>query len=211
MKNYFLFALFFIQIPFSITAQENLDCKVKITQVSTSQKLRDILSFQRIEYQKIKINCKEFKQKDFYVLSKSYLYNDTLKKSNIIIDTLYSSKRNEKYFGTKGTRGKTLKLRLLTKITNEDVINIQFHTVKTRKLLEYTKLPSDNYSLRDISSFSSKSNNRIPFSVITLPWKDKDRPGMLFYCELDIKAKSIDNWGELYGIEHYILFEVVIE
>lgn len=211
MRKTISLTLLFLLFTFGSFSQESLNAKVKVSYGLTSKKLRDIMRIQNIEYQNIKIKCKELKQKDFYVLTKSFWYNDSLKQTDIVIDTLYSSKQNEKYFGTKGLSGKTLHLRLLTQITEGDFINVQFHTNRMTKPLKYAKLQYDNYSLRDISEFIKSSNDRIPFTVMTLPWKDKERPGMLLYCELDAKAKSIDKWGELYGIEHYILFEVVIE
>ena len=77
---------------------------------------------------------------------------------------------------------------------------------------QYKAIKSDEYSLRNLADESKLQigyNQPFHFLAYILPYKRAD--GSKSWCEVGSNGKDIENWGEKFGIKHYLLFEMKFE
>lgn len=206
MKQRIIIVLF-IFFPIFIYAQEKKANLKMISEYTESEELRDILSFEGINYFKIKfIGDDELRNKSYKITAKEFRDGE-LVSDNPILD----SKLLMKNLHTVGDT--ILSISVIAKQTPDDKlklmlsfpafsINKEFDTIQTE----------DTYSLRNIANESKLSINydeAFYFLAYILPYDMGN--GYKSYCEVGINGKDAENWGKRFGIEHYILFEMKFE
>lgn len=77
---------------------------------------------------------------------------------------------------------------------------------------EYKALNTDDYSLRNIAEESKREvgyNKKFYLLTYILPYKLQD--GSKSWCAVGNSGKDIENWGQRFGVEHYLIFEMEFE
>jgi hypothetical protein len=173
---------------------------------SDIEEVSDILSFEGIDYMKLKFSGEQLKGKS-YRLSVKEIWDGKIVSDTIII--------NSKTIGYKEfeTLSDTLfKMKVISKRTNDNQLKMTFKFPRFSITKKYDAIDSDHYSLRNLVD---ESNLEIGYDksfyllAYILPYERED--GSLSWCDVGTSGKDIENWGEKFGIKHYLLFEMKFE
>ena len=132
--------------------------------------------------------------------------NEFWEGKSVKIDTI----TNTKTFRMKNERD-TLRIRVMSKKTCSDTVKFQFNFPRYSISRNFKTTSKDTYSLRDITANKEQTfaaNEPINLLVYSLPYEDPNYPGYLFYCELSREGIPPEQWGEKFGVKHYIIFKI---
>lgn len=103
----------------------------------------------------------------------------------------------------------TLFLKVYAKKTDEPKLKLWFRFPQFGLERKYDAIHSDDYSLRDVglSEDIRYGENFYAFAYI-LPYESNR---MKQWCAVDSSGKDIETWGNEFGIEHYLVFEMKFE
>ncbi|MEM0940603.1 MAG: hypothetical protein AAGI25_12560 [Bacteroidota bacterium] len=166
-----------------------------------SRELLDYYRFEGIDYFNMQASGENIKDQ-YFILSSMTYWNGKLTK----VDTFANTKIYRMKNGTD-----TLGIRVMSKKTDSDTIKFQFNLPRFSTTRKFPTTQKNTYSLRDITSNDANTfvaNDPINLLVYSLPYEDPERPGYLFYCELSREGTPPEQWGEKFGIEHYIIFKL---
>jgi hypothetical protein len=169
-----------------------------------SEELLDFYRFEGIDYIKIKAKGKSLADKNILIISREY-WNKKVTK----VDTCLNTSKMGMKAGTN-----ELSISVMSKREDKDSIKFVFFFPRFYATKFFKALKGGNYSLRDPfngkeQSYSAKE--QIMLLVHSLPYQDPKQPGFSSYCELSSKGVPPSQWGEKYGVEHYITFEIQFE
>lgn len=196
-----LCCFFFVSFNYMGLAQEQEKITISSEYGPKSQELLDYYRFQGVDYFKMKIKGSTLAEKKFMIISKEY-WNSKVSK----IDTSVNSGRMGIKAGTN-----EFEMTVISKKENKDSAKFMFSFPRFLTTKYFRTMPTDSYSLRDPfngKEYEYKANETIMLLVLSLPYKDPKNPGWTSYCELSSKGVPPSEWGEKYGIEHYITFEM---
>ncbi len=166
-----------------------------------SKELLEFFRFENIDYFKMKVLGEDIKDQYFLLTSDEY-WDKKLVKSDTLIDT--------KKIGFKNGKD-TLAINIMSKKTAPDTVKFQFIFPGFSVTQKFRATVRDDYSLRNItcngrqqSFLRDKSFNLLVYS---LPYQDPKKPGSSFYCELTREGTPPEEWGDVFGVEHYIVFK----
>ena len=74
---------------------------------------------------------------------------------------------------------------------------------------EFDAIETDDYSLRNIaeeSNMTIRYDEHFYLLAYILPYERED--GSKSWCDIGTSGNDIENWGERFGIKHYLLFEM---
>jgi len=168
-----------------------------------SRELLDYYRFEGIDYFKMQAYGQNIKDQYFILYSMAY-WNGKLTKVDTIANTKMYQMKN---------RTDTLGIRVISKKTDSDTIKFQFHLPRFSTTRKYPAIEKNTYSLRDITTNGNETfvaADPITLLVYSLPYEDPERPGYLFYCELSREGTPPEKWGEKFGVEHYIIFKLLL-
>ncbi|MFM9948435.1 MAG: hypothetical protein ACKV1O_10895 [Saprospiraceae bacterium] len=174
---------------------------VSIKNPVDSKELLQLMQFEKIGYFNVLVEGTSLKSKRFRLISTEY-WDKKLEKK----DTLFESR----LFGM-AVKDSIFELRLMTKKTSSDSVKFQFFLANLSIDEVFRTTHSHEYSLRNISNSRTVKHpigQKITLFVYSLPYKDPDKPGYSFYCELSREGIPPEQWGEKFGVEHYIVFEI---
>ncbi|WP_299112851.1 hypothetical protein [uncultured Winogradskyella sp.] len=180
--------------------------KMETDYSSDDQEIRDILSFEGIDYMKLKFEDKGLKGKS-YKLTVKEIWDGKVKSESTVFD---SKKLGLPEFETLSEA--ELKFRLISKRTNDNKLKMTFKFPRFSITKQYDALKSDDYSLRNIaheSNLELKYNEEFYLFAYILPYERED--GSKSWCEVGTAGKDLENWGKRFGIKHYLLFEMKFE
>lgn len=163
-----------------------------------SKPLNDLAQWQDIEYHKVKFTSKDLKGKNYYIVAKD-IWGGHIEK----IDTLYRSGSNMFF---EPVQGDTLAFSVMGGKTSERSLRIELIFERFSVSTEYLCTNSKDYSLRDYGRLVPIETGR-PFYAFAyiLPYNKGNEK---FYCAVEGSGKDIERWGQEFGIEHYIIFEM---
>ena len=202
MKKFSASTLLIVLISCCTYAQQLDSASVLVKWGAESKELIDYYRFEGIQYFNISINGENLKNRSYAIIAKEY-WNKKLTKS----DTLVNTKR----MGFK-INADSLEFRLIAKKTSSDTVNTMFFLPNFGTTRKFRTTNSNFYALLDPSNGKSvKYNIHKPIALFsyTLPYEDPKLPGVLQYCELSRKGLPVEQWGEKFNIEHYIVFEMM--
>ncbi|MEZ4796043.1 MAG: hypothetical protein R2785_02630 [Flavobacteriaceae bacterium] len=207
MKRLFLFAVAVISFS-SLTAQQFLEQDLKmISDVSSdNREVRDIMDFQGIEYHKIKFTGKELPNKSYHITVKEIWNGKVVSDTTVFNSAKIGIEQFEKVNDT------VLSFRVVSQLTHENKLKMSFIFPRFRVTKAYDALDTDMYSLRNVAQESGLEigyDKKFYLLAYILPYKRED--GSSSWCEVGTSGKDIENWGEKFGIEHYLLFEMKFE
>jgi hypothetical protein len=203
MKNIAFVILFLAISAGSVYSQASRNYTMIVRTGIESRELLDLLSFEDIGYLKIKITGKDIKGMFYRITSNEY-WNKELTKSDTIIDTKKFSLKND---------SDTLNFRIISKKFNSDTVKFQIFQPRLASLRKFKTTPQNTYSLRDPSNgknINFQNKDKITFLSYSLPYEDPAMPGYLFYCALSSDGVHPRDWGNKYGVKHYITFDIEI-
>ena len=182
---------------------------IRMTSEQTENKeLRDILYFEGIEYYKIIFVGEELRNKSYSIRAKEF------KDGNLTLDTLIINTKSIGVPSLETINDTILNIRVIAKQTFENKLKIMFNfpgfstTAREFELIE----TEDSYSLRNLAEESNLPINydeSFYLLAYILPYDLGN--GFKSYCEVGQNGEDVENWGEKYGIKHYMLFEMKIE
>lgn len=179
--------------PLKVSLRVESDVKTK--------ELSDYFRFERINYFNISIIGSKI-DKQYFILTSEEFWNSEL----VLKDTLANTKSYNLKNGSD-----TLDIRVMSRNINSDSVRFQFYLPKFSSIKQYKVIPKDIYSLRDITSGQVQTFDKtkpIILLVHSLPYEDPKKPGHLFYCKLSVDGIPPENWGEKFGVKHYIIFKL---
>ncbi|GGI57092.1 hypothetical protein [Winogradskyella haliclonae] len=196
-----------------LTAQQSLKyvnesdgLKMETDYSSDDEEIRDILSFEGIDYMKLKFEDEGLKGKS-YKLTVKEIWDGKVTSESTVFD---SKKLGLPEFETLSEA--ELKFRLIAKRTNDNKLKMTFKFPRFSITRQYDALKSDDYSLRNIaheSNLELKYDEEFYLFAYILPYKRED--GSKSWCEVGTAGKDLENWGKRFRIEHYLLFEMKFE
>ena len=180
--------------------------KMETEYASDIEELSDILSFEGIDYMRLKFSGEQLKGKS-YKLTVKEIWD-----GKIISDTTVMDSRSigVKQFETLSDT--VFKMKVISKHTENNKLKMTFKFPRFSITKKYDAIDSDNYSLRNLVD---ESNLEIGYDksfyllAYILPYERED--GSLSWCDVGTSGKDIENWGEKFGIKHYLLFEMKFE
>lgn len=196
--------LLLTQFIFSQTAKSDLKMVTKYS--SELQETRDLLSFQGLEYMKLKFTGTNLSDKG-YRLSVKEIWDGIIVRDTVVIDSKTSD-----WEQFRKINDSTLIIRIASKHTAENKLKMTFYFPRFSITKEYDAINSNDYSLRNIADESQleiATGKKFNLLAYILPYERTD--GSKSWCDVGSSGKDIENWGKKFGIKHYLLFEMLID
>ena len=180
--------------------------KMETDYSSDNPEIRDILSFEGIDYIKLKFSDDELKGKS-YKLSVKEIWDGEVKSESVVLD---SKNLGIKQFET--INDSVLKMKVISKLTPDNQLKMTFKFSRFSVTKKYDAIKSDDYSLRNLADESNLEigyNKAFYLLAYILPYERED--GSKSWCEVGTSGDAIEKWGKEFGIKHYLLFEMKFE
>ncbi|WP_179335257.1 hypothetical protein [Winogradskyella costae] len=182
------------------------DLKMTTEYASDIEEISDLLSFEGIDYMKLKFSGEQLKGKS-YQLSVKEIWDGKIVSDTTVID---SKSIGVKQFETLSDT--VFKMKVISKRTNDNQLKMTFKFPRFSITKKYDAIDSDNYSLRNLVD---ESNLEIGYDksfyllAYIIPYERED--GSLSWCDVGTSGDKVEEWGEKFGIKHYLLFEIKFE
>ncbi len=171
-----------------------------------SEEMRDLMAFQGIDYEKVKIKAVGIKGKDYHITLKEF-EGGALKRSEVIFD---SSRDN--FFKIKAD---SLDFKVLTQVDASGFFNLMVK-FKRFSISEKYKIPEHKTGDYVLKNFLG-SKDEIPFKikgsnyllVYMTPFVRED--GSASYCEVAQSGMDPEKLFDKFKIPHYYLIELTIK
>lgn len=190
------------EVNFNATSGLNMETEY----ASDTIELRDLLSFEGIDYMKIKFFGKELKGKSYHLTVKE-IWN-----GKVVSDTTVLNSKTLGIPQFETLTDSVLKMRVISKRTQDNKLKLTFKFPRFSVTKSYDAIASDDYSLRNLADESNLKigyHEKFYFLAYILPYERED--GSKSWCEVGTSGDAIEKWGETFGIEHYLLFEMKFE
>lgn len=211
MRNLILLAVALICFS-TVNAQKNdvdfnttSGLKMETDYGSDNTEINDILSFEGIDYMKVNFSGNELKEKSYHITVKE-IWNGKVVRDTIVLD---SKNLGIKQFET--INDSILSLKIIARHTDNN-LRVKFKFPRFSVTKDYVATGSEDYSLRNLADESNLEigyNEKFHFLAYILPYERED--GSKSWCDVGTSGDSIEKWGEKFGIEHYLLFEMKFE
>jgi len=180
--------------------------KMETEYSSDNEEIRDILSFEGIDYMKIKFSDKELKGKSYHLTVKE------IWDGKIVSDTTVLDSKNLGIKEFETLKDSVLNMKVISKLTNDDQLKLTFQFPRFRVTKKYKAIKTDDYSLRNLADESNLKigyNKKFYLLAYILPYERED--GSKSWCEVGTAGDDIEKWGKKFEIKHYLLFEMKFE
>ncbi len=209
MRKFYFLVMVFITVTSQLFAQQLDSTRLKLDYGSGSKDLLDYFRAVDVDYFKITSNDTTLRDYYFQIVIKEYwgsknTKTDTLLKGNGLRDLVGFEKGDS-----------TLMMSVLSRSSKPKKLKINYNLGRIGNAREYKQVNSKNYSMRDAINSHGKYvsvplEKPFPLLVYSLPYEDPKQPGYLFYCALTADGTPPEKWGEVFGVKHYIIFEMII-
>mgnify|MGYP003660388851 CR=1 FL=1 len=205
MKN--ILALGFILVSGILIAQTENKSDIRMTSDygSENSEIRDILQFEGIEYLKLGFSGKELTDKSYH-LSVKEIWNGKVKSDSTIMNS--KTIQFEQFQKINDT---VFNLKIISKLTTDNKLKMTFKFPRFSTTRKFDAIKSDDYSLRNVAEASGteiKYGEKFYLLAYILPY---EKDGAKYWCAVESSGKDIENWGKEFGIEHYLVFEMIFE
>ena len=205
MKRILTFGLILISTILIAQTENNNKIKMVSDYSSDNSEIRDILQFEGIEYLKLNFSGKELADKTYH-LSVKEIWNGEIKSDSTIINSAKMP-----YDQLKKVNDTIFKLKVISKLTNENKLKMTFKFPRFSITREFDAIKSEDYSLRNVAGASDVDityNEKFYLLAYILPY---EKDGAKYWCAVESSGKDIENWGKEFGIEHYLVFEMIFK
>jgi len=172
---------------------------------SDSPEINDLMSFQGIDFMKVNFSGKELTGKSYHITVKEIWNGKVISDS-----TVFNSKTiGIKQFET--LNDSIFSMRIIAQHTDNN-LRVKFKFPRFSITKDYRATNSEDYSLRNLvdeSKLPIGYNEKFYFLAYILPYERED--GSKSWCDVGTSGDTIETWGEKFGIEHYLLFEMKFE
>lgn len=196
MKNIFVILVLFL---LSIISQGQ-DI-VMTTEYAQSEEVQDLLSFENIDYYKIKFSGESLVGKNYMLISKE-IWNGSIAKT----DTLVNSFENDRIDIISDD---SLSFKVFSRLTSDNFLKMNFSFPRFSVDRKFKATDSEDYSLRD-QGVNEKIFVGKKFYALAyiLPYEVGE---MKMWCAVEESGKDIEKWGEEFNLEHYMIFEMMFQ
>ncbi len=199
--------LFFLILTNIIVGQtSNNTLKMVSHYSSDNSEIRDILQFEGIDYYKIKFIGNNLKDKSYQLSVKEIWYG------KIVSDSVIINSKNLPFQHIRTINDTILNITITAKQTKEKKIKMMFKLPRFSIDREFKALNSKDYSLRNIAEESKlkiEYNKKFSLLAYILPYERED--GAKSWCDVGVNGIDFENWGDKFGIKHYLIFEMKFE
>lgn len=197
MKTYAFILSAIASLGISIASSAQSDVKMTTKGSFDNKEMRQLLQFHNMDYYDVKM-AGPLTDRNFTIVSKE-IWKGKIKK----IDTIFDSRLYEIF----RIKSDTLKFTAIAGKTDERNLRVQFGFDRFSIVRNYKSTKSSAYSLRDFGRQLpiTLGKSFYAFAYI-LPTKHAD--GSSSWCEVEAAGDDIENWGQKFDIEHYLLFEM---
>ncbi len=206
MRKSILILIYLVLSNISFGQDSDKGLKMISDYSSENQEIRDILQFEEIEYLKIKFIGQELKDKSYKITVKEIWDGKTLRDTTVFDSKSIGIEQFENVNDT------ILDLKVISKLTHKNKLKMTFKFPRFSITKEFDAIDTDEYSLRNIAEESKMKigyNEKFYLLAYILPYERED--GSKSWCQVGTSGKDIENWGEKFGIKHYLLFEMLFE
>ena len=101
---------------------------------------------------------------------------------------------------------------IISKLDEDNKLKMTFRFPRFSIQKKFDAIDSDYYSLRNLADESNLEiayNKKFYLLGYILPYERED--GSKSWCEVGLSGGDIENWGQKFGIKHYLLFEMKFE
>jgi hypothetical protein len=187
-----------------VYGQENYDGIIlKSGNLSDEEVVRDILLMEGIEGFELNFSGTELINKHYLLIVKE-LWNGSITMTDTIIDS-------SKYNDILKIKEDTFSIKVMAKKLADDRLKVIFTFPKVRNTKYYKSTNSDDYSLRNLSNredFTVELGNPFYLLSYVLPY---EKDGIKDWCTVDKSGADVENWGNEFGLEHYLVYEMVFK
>ena len=181
------------------------DLKLEVSYGSDEAILSDLMAFEGIDYQQLHFTGEKLKGKSYKITVKE-IWNGKIKNDSVVFD---SKTIGIQQFET--LDNEVLKIRIISKLTDDNKLRMTFKFPRFSLTKEFDAIESNLYSLRNLVDESGlQIDYQKPFYFLAyiLPYERED--GSKSWCDVGGSGKDVENWGKRFGIEHYLLFEMIL-
>lgn len=179
----------------------NEEIKMSATYSAEDSDLRDILSFEKIDYFKINFTGKKLIGKNYSLIVKE-IWDGNITNSDTLINTSIDERLNR-------LSNDTLSFKIVGKKTLQGQLKLLLIFQKFRITKEYKATLSNDYSLRVIGDKMRIEPNKLFYALAYILPYEKD--GWKYWCAVDSSGEECEKWGKEFGIKHYLVFEMKFE
>lgn len=203
MKRLFVIACCICLSIFSFGQTEGDGLSMISNYSSDNAEMHDLLRFQGIEYYKISFKGEELRNKS-YTLNAKEIWDGKCISDSVMITT-----KGFPFESLAKVNDTVLNMKVMAQLTPANKLKMRIGFDRFSITKEFDAIASDDYSLRNIAQESNLEigyNDKFYLLAYILPYEMED--GSKSWCEVGSSGKDIENWGEKFGIKHYILFEM---
>lgn len=205
MKYILTFALILLSTILVAQTEKTGEIKMTSDYGSENSEIRDILQFEGIDYIKLSFSGKELADKSYH-LSVKEIWNGEIKSDSTIAN---SAKIGIKQF--EKVNDTILNIKVLSKFTSDKNLKMTFKFPRFSINRKFDAVNTEDYSLRNVAEASGTEINygeKFYLLAYILPYEKEEYK---YYCAVESSGKDIENWGKEFGIEHYLVFEMIFE
>jgi hypothetical protein len=211
MKNLMVLAVAFMCFSTGNAQTNNIDfnntsgLKMETDYGSDNPEINDLMSFQGIDFMKVDFSGKELEGKSYHITVKE-IWNGKVVSDTTVFN---SKKTGVKQFET--LKDSMLSMRIIARHTDNN-LRVKFKFPRFSITKDYDATASEEYSLRNLADESNLQigcDEKFYFLAYILPYERED--GSKSWCEVGTSGDSAEKWGDKFGIEHYLLFEMKFE
>ncbi len=203
-KHFTLILILASLLSFSQTEKRS-DVSMISDYSSDNSEIRDILQIEGIEYLKLTFKGKELADKGFH-LSVKEIWDGKVKTDSTIMDS-----KTIPYEQFQKINDTVFKFKIISKLTADNKLKMTFKFPKFGVDRKFDAIKSDDYSLRNVAEASKteiKYGEKFYLLAYILPY---EKDGAKYWCAVESSGKDIENWGNEFGIKHYLVFEMKFE
>jgi len=204
MKKRFLVIVLIGIISFSFGQDSELGLRMTTSNDLTNADLWQILRSEGIQFQKAVFTGDQLKNKSFRLKAKE------IWDGKIVADSTIMDSGASPYEQFRNINDTIFEIKVVAKLTSENKIKASFNSSMFSTRKEFMAHKSKyQYSLRNIVSESKMEidyNKPFVLFAYILPYEREDNTAS--YCDIGTSGSDIENWGQKFGIKHYILFEM---
>jgi hypothetical protein len=177
------------------------------TQYSTKDsELGDVLSFEGIDYMKLKFSGDSLIGKSYHLTIKEIWDGIVVRDTTVINSRTIGIKQFETL------NDSIFNMTIISKLDEDNKLKMTFRFPRFSIQKKFDAIDSDDYSLRNLADESNLEisyNKKFYLLGYILPYERED--GSKSWCEVGSSGEDIENWGQKFGIKHYLLFEMKFE
>ena len=194
-------------ILFSMHSYAQGESEITMTSQYSSEnsEIKDILQFEGIAYLKLSFTGKELADKRYHLTVKEIWDGEIKSDSTIMNSAKIGIEQFEKINDT------ILTLKIISKLTTDSVLKMTFKFPRFSVTRRFAAINSTDYSLRNVAQVNNtqiKYGEKFYLLAYILPY---EKDGAKYWCAVESSGEKIEAWSKDFGIQHYLVFEMIFE